>query len=134
MTGIIGLSSRTTPHHIEFSTGIAAYVRCGPDLLLNGWYSDIDGKSRCPVCNRAIRVIIRKKNVVSIEPEETLLYYVEVGGRDKFCIKCESSHLFDRQECFELWRRTYVGPAGSVIAPRKFMVQVAQKKLPHPTI
>jgi hypothetical protein len=42
---------------------------------------------------------------------------------------CDSTFLFDRVECLDTWKATYVGRIGKVMKPTEFLAEVSVTRL-----
>lgn len=120
---IVGLSESPTAH-LLWREGERYYVRCGVDLLLNSTSGTMSGQTRCPVCDREIRVRLEGDRVGSLDPPGTLAVVDEVlspeGGR---CVVCSGSALFDSPECLGAWRLGHPAPSAHVHTVQQFLLR-----------
>ena len=54
MVALIGASPTPTPYSMTIA-GVRTYLRCGADVLFNGFRHDLEAEARCPVCDRLVR-------------------------------------------------------------------------------
>jgi len=128
---IVGISPVPTKYRITPKSGMPSFVCCGADIVLTGFYQDLDGEARCPVCECIIHLKMDGGSIISVEPDGALLHYVRCAPRDNstaFGVACESTFLFDRAICLGAWREGYSGPAGEVTTPRAFFEDFAKTK------
>jgi hypothetical protein len=120
---IVGLSESPTAH-MMWREGERYYVRCGVDLLLNSMTGAMSGETRCPVCDRQIRVRLDGNRIRSLEPPGTLAVVHEAltpeGGR---CVVCSGSALFDSPECLGAWRLDHPAPSARVHTVQQFLLR-----------
>jgi hypothetical protein len=118
---VIGLSEGPTTH-LLWREGERYYVRCGVDLLLNSRRGAMSGQTRCPVCDREIRVRLEGNRIESLDPPGTLAVVHEAlspdGGR---CVVCSGSALFDSPECLGAWRLGHPAPSDRVHTVQQFL-------------
>ncbi len=121
---VIGESPTSSLYRIRAS-GREIQLKCGPDILLNGMRQDLEADANCPICQRPIRFRIVDRTVVHLEPPQPFLHAVEiVEGPGRLCVRCEASHIFDREECLRAWLSDYLGIPGSVYALQEYMDHV----------
>jgi len=125
---VVGVSSVATRNRVRPKSGMPTFVNCGADIMLTGLLQDVEGKSRCPACDRAIRLDVEDGTIKKLEPSGALLHYVSCGaGNDssEFGVICDSTFLFDREECLDAWKAGYMGPAGRVVTPMEFLEEAS---------
>ena len=127
----IGESPTSGLYRIRTSRG-EIQLKCGPDILLNGIGQNLEAEANCPVCQRPIRFRIVDHRVEHLEPPQSILHAVEiVEGPGKLCVRCEASHIFDKDECLRGWLGQYQGISGSVYKLQEYMDHVMTLERPQ---
>jgi hypothetical protein len=128
---IIGSSPTQTRYKVKTPTG-EYYVRCGADLLLNGIRSDLEAEGQCPVCEDIVRFRIRRRRIVELRPDTSILHAVELSmANGRIGIECEGSPLFDREGCLRNWLDNYHGRPGSIFKPQEFLDRMITLREPN---
>jgi Alkylmercury lyase len=128
---VVGSSLATTRNRVRTKSGLTIFVCCGADIILSGLFQDLEGETRCPVCDTAIHLDIESKIIKSVNPPDTVLHYVrcDVGNDSgKFGVMCDNTFLFDREECFREWKVKTEGSIGKVVTPAEFLEEVLARK------
>ncbi len=100
----VGFSPTPTQYKIHWDGGNNEYVHCGADILLNGLAGDLEGEGKCPVCQSRTRLVIAKGKIDELDPQDAIIHVVEMPAKSgKIWIECESTHIFDKEECFQKW-------------------------------
>ncbi len=125
---VIGESPTSSLYRIRAS-GREIHLKCGPDILLNGIRQNLEAEANCPVCQTTIRFRIVDRCVEHLEPPQSILHAVEiVEGPGRLCVRCEASHIFDREECLHAWLSKYQGIPGSIYELQEYMDHVMTVK------
>jgi alkylmercury lyase-like protein len=83
--------------------------------LLNGLEADLEGGAQCPVCHNRTRLVIANGKIDRLDPRDAVIHVVEMPGKSgRIWIECESTHIFDKKECFQKWIARYSGKKGLV--------------------
>ena len=129
MGRLVGATGRKTPNRVSLADGKEGNLSCAGDILLTGLYGDLHGDSTCPVCGRTIELEIRGRKVVRLSPPGAQLHYVRAALPDPsaFGIECESTFLFDQNECLNEWKSRHT-PSGQVKTPQDFLDEVVSVK------
>ncbi len=130
MTTIVGATTIVTRNRVMLNSGVVSFVRCGADIILSGLFQDVEGETRCPICNRTVHLVVKNRNIDALEPSSALLHYVRYHVREdprKFGIVCENTFLFDRKECLDAWSKTNTGPSGEVATPSDFLAEASRR-------
>lgn len=130
MARLVGARNGDTPNKVELSDGKTGNLSCAGDILLTGLFGDLRGSTKCPVCGRTVEVEVRDKRLVGLYPSSAVLHYVRVAlpNPSSFGIECETTYLFDRDECLNHWLRSHPLLGGKVVAPQGFMDEAASVK------
>ena len=111
----VGFSPTHTLYKLHWDGGNEEYVHCGADILLNGLEGDLEGEARCPVCQSRTRLPIANGNIEVLEPRDAVIHVVEMPAESgRIWIECESTHISDKEECFQKWIARYFGKKGLV--------------------
>jgi hypothetical protein len=111
----VGFSPTPTPYKLHWDGGNEEYVHCGADILLNGLEGDLEGKAWCPVCQNRTLLVIANGKIDRLNPRDAIIHVVEMPTKSgKIWIECESTHIFDKEECFQKWIAGYSGKKGLV--------------------
>ena len=111
----VGFSPTHTLYKLRWDGGHEEYVHCGADILLNGLEGDLEGEAWCPVCQNRTRLVIASGKINGLEPRDAIIYVVEMPAKSgRIWIECESTHIFDKEECFQKWIAEYSGKKGLV--------------------
>jgi hypothetical protein len=111
----VGLSPAPTLYKLHWDGGNKEYVHCGADILLNGLEGDLEGEGQCPVCQNRTRLVIANGKIDELDPRDAIIHVVEMPTKSgKIWIECESTHIFDKEECFQKWIAGYSGKKGLV--------------------
>jgi len=111
----VGFSAIPTLYKLQWEGGNEEYVHCGADTLLNGLDGDLEGEARCPVCQNRTRVVITTGKIGGLAPQDAIIHVVERPAKSgRIRIECESTHIFDKKECFGKWIQVYSGKKGLV--------------------
>jgi hypothetical protein len=106
------------------------YVKCGADILINGLRTDLRAEARCPVCGTVTRFHIDNKRIKDLAPKDPTLHVVEIQlGPGRLNIICDSTHIFDKEDCLTNWLSKYSGKPGLVISLPEYMDSL-NKRLP----
>jgi hypothetical protein len=111
----VGFSPAPTLYKLHWDGGNKEYVYCGADILLNGLEGDLEGEGQCPVCQNRTRLVIANGKIDELDPRDAIIHVVEMPTKSgKIWIECESTHIFDKEECFQKWIAGYSGKKGVV--------------------
>ena len=128
---MIGVSLSPTPYKIK-TLRAEHYLRCGADILLNGIQGEVEGEASCIICGATVRLKIRERKILELNPGSSLLHAVEIPlEHGKIGIECEGSPLFDKDDCLHTWLRSYTGRSGSVYKPQDFLDQMMRVRFPE---
>ncbi len=128
---VIGESPTSSLYRIRAS-GRDIDLKCGPDILLNGMRQNLEAEANCPVCQNPIRFRIIDRRIENLEPPRSILHAVEIfEGPGRLCVRCEASHIFDREECLDSWLSKYQGIPGSVYELQEYMDHVMTVEQPQ---
>jgi len=125
---LVGFSDKPTLCRMILPQRGDVYVKCGADILLNGLETDLEADARCPVCGHVTRFHIVKRRVEDLAPKDPILHVVELGmGEGHVGVVCESTHIFDKNDCLTEWLSTYTGKPGLVISLPEYMSSLNQR-------
>jgi hypothetical protein len=125
----IGFSSTPTLYKLHWRRGGEEYVHCGADILLNGLQGDLEGEATCPVCKTKTQLAIAGRNIGGLEPRDAILHVVEMPTRSgRIWIECESTHIFDRKDCFQKWISGYSGKKGLVTSVEDYHRKLVERR------
>jgi hypothetical protein len=111
----VGFSPTPTRYKLHWDGGNKESVYCGADILLNGLEGDLEGEGQCPVCLNRTRLVIANGKIDELDPQDAIIHVVEMRTKSgKIWIECESTHIFDKEECFQKWIARYSGKKGLV--------------------
>jgi hypothetical protein len=111
----VGFSPTHTLYKLHWKGGNEEYVHCGADILLNGLEDDLEGEARCPVCQSRTQLVIANGKIDGLDPRGAIIHVVEMPTKSgRIWIECESTHIFDREVCFQKWIAGYSGKKGLV--------------------
>ena len=111
----VGFSQTPTLYKLHWEGGNEEYVHCGADILLNGLEGDLEGEARCPVCQNHTQLAIANGKIKGLDPRDAIIHVVEMPPKSgRIWIECESTHIFDKKECFRNWLQAYSGKKGLV--------------------
>jgi hypothetical protein len=111
----VGFSPTPTLCQLHWDRGDKEFVHCGADILLNGLEGDLRGDGQCPVCQNHTRLVIANGKIDEMDPRDAIIHVVELPTKsDRIWIECESTYIFDREECFQKWIAGYSGKKGLV--------------------
>jgi hypothetical protein len=111
----IGFSPTPTLYRLHWIGGNEEYVHCGADILLNGLEGDLEGEARCPVCQNRTRLVVANGEIDGLDVRDAIIHVVEMPAKlGRIWIECESTHIFDKEECFHKWIAKYSGRKGLV--------------------
>jgi hypothetical protein len=111
----VGFSPTLTLYKLHWDGGNKEYVHCGADILLNGLEGDLEGEGQCPVCQSRTRLVIANGKIDDLDPRDAIIHVVEMPTKSgKIWIECESTHIFDKEACFQKWIAGYSGKKGLV--------------------
>jgi hypothetical protein len=111
----VGFSPTPTPYKLHWDGGNKEHVYCGADILLNGLEGNLEGEGQCPVCQNRTRLVIANGKIDELDPRDAIIHVVEMPTKSgKIWIECESTHIFDKEECFQKWIAGYSGKKGFV--------------------
>jgi len=75
----------------------------------------LEGEGQCPVCQSRARLVIANGKIVRLDAESAIIHVVETPAKSgRIWIECESTHIFDKEECFQKWIAKYTGKKGLV--------------------
>ena len=84
----------------------------------------MSGQTRCPVCDREIRVRLDGNRIESLDPPGTLAVVHEaLGPEGERCVVCSGSALFDSPECLGAWRLGHPAPSARVHTVQQFLLR-----------
>jgi Alkylmercury lyase len=113
--GTVGFSPTPTLYKLHWDGGNEEYVHCGADILLNGLKGNLKGEGRCPVCQNRTQLVIANGKIDKLDPQDAIIHVVEMPAKPgRIWIECESTHIFDKEECFKKWVAGYSGRKGLV--------------------
>ncbi len=125
---LVGFSDKPTLYRMILPHRGDVYVKCGADILLNGLMTDLGAEARCPVCGHVTRFHIVKKRVQDLASKDQMLHVVEFGmSTGHVGVECESTHIFDNEDCLTKWLSTYTGKPGLVISLPEYMDSLNQR-------
>ncbi len=111
----IGFSETATLYKLHWDGGNREYVHCGADILLNGLEGDLEGEARCPICQNRTQLVIANGKIDRLDPRDAIIHVVEMPAKSgRIWIECESTHIFDKEECLQTWIARYSGKKGLV--------------------
>jgi hypothetical protein len=111
----VGFSPNHTLYKLHWKGRNEEYVHCGADILLNGLEDDLEGEARCPVCQSRTQLVIANGKIDGLDPRGAIIHVVEMPTKSgRIWIECESTHIFDREVCFQKWIAGYSGKKGLV--------------------
>jgi alkylmercury lyase-like protein len=111
----IGFSPTPTLYKLHWNGGDDEYVCCGADILLNGLEGDLVGQALCPVCHNSTRLVIASGKIDGLDPRDAIIHVVEMPAQSgRIWIECDSTHIFDKEECFQKWIAKSPGMNGLV--------------------
>ena len=117
----VGLSPTPTLYKLHWDGGSEENVHCGADILLNGLEADLEGEARCPVCQNPTRLEIANGKIDGLDPRDAIIHVVEMPTKSgRIWIECESTHIFDKKECFQKWIAGYSGKKGLVASVKDY--------------
>jgi Alkylmercury lyase len=109
----VGFSPTPTLYKLHWLRRNEEYVHCGADILLNGLESNLNGEALCPVCKSPTRLVIADGKISDLDPRDAIIHVVEMPTKSgRIWIECESTHIFDKEECFQKWITEYSGKKG----------------------
>ena len=119
---LVGFSKTPTSNRMILPDGGDVYVRCGADILINGLKTNLRAEARCPVCGTVTRFHIDNKRIEDLAPKDPTLHVVEIQlGQGRLNIICDSTHIFDKEDCLTNWLWTYAGKPGLVVSLPEYM-------------
>ena len=119
---LVGFSNTPTLYRMILPERGDVYVKCGADILINGLKTDLSAEAQCPSCGNITRFHIDNRQIENLAPKDPMLHVVEIEeGPGRLSIKCESTHIFDKKDCFTNWLSTYTGKPGLVISLPDYM-------------
>jgi len=125
----VGFSPTHTLYKLRWDGGNEEYVHCGADILLNGLEADLNGEARCPVCQGRMRLAIAKGKIEGLDPRDAIIHVVERPAKSgRIWIECESTHIFDKEECFQKWIAGYSGKKGLVASVEDYHNRLAARR------
>ncbi len=75
----------------------------------------MEGEGQCPVCKNRTRLVIANGKIDELNPRDAIIHVVEMPTKSgEIWIECESTHIFDKEECFRKWIARYSGKKGLV--------------------
>ena len=111
----VGFSPTPTLYKLHWDGGNKEYVFCGADIWLNGLEGDLEGEGQCPVCQNRTRLVIANGKIDELDPRDAIIHVVEMPTKSgRIWIECESTHNFDKEECFHKWIAGYSNKNGLV--------------------
>src|SRR5690348_2929649 len=117
----IGFSPTPTLYKLHWNGGKEEYVHCGADILLNGLEGDLEGEAHCPVCGNRTQLVIASGEIDGLEPKDAVIHVVEMPTESgRIWIECEATHIFDKQDCFQIWMSRYKGKEGLVASVEEY--------------
>ncbi len=125
----IGFSPTPTLYELHWDGGTREYVHCGADILLNGLEGDLEGEARCPVCQSHTRLAIANGKIDGLDPRDAMIHVVEMPAKSgRIWIECESTHIFDKEECFQKWIAGYSGKKGLVASVEDYHSRLTARR------
>jgi hypothetical protein len=125
----VGFSPTPTLYKLHWKGGNKEYVHCGADILLNGLQGDLEGEAQCPVCQNRTRLVITNGKIDRLNPRGAIVHVVEMPAKSgKIWIECESTHIFDKEECFRKWIAGYSGKKGLVASVEDYHNRLAERR------
>jgi hypothetical protein len=125
----VGFSPTPTLCQLHWDEGNKEYVYCGADILLNGLEGDLEGEARCPVCQNRTRLVIANGKIDELDPRDAFIHVVELPTKSgKIWIECESTHIFDKEECFQKWIAGYSGKKGLVASVEDYHTRLTARR------
>ena len=125
----IGFSPTPTLYELHWDGGTREYVHCGADILLNGLEGDLEGEARCPVCQSHTRLAIANGKIDGLDPRDAMIHVVEMPAKSgRIWIEYESTHIFDKEECFQKWITEYSGKKGLVASVEDYHSRLTARR------
>jgi hypothetical protein len=125
----IGFSPTPTLYKLHWDEGNKEYVHCGADILLNGLEGDLKGEGQCPVCQNRTRLVIANGKIDEMDPRDAIIHVVELPTKaGRIWIECESTHIFDKEECFQKWIAGYSGKKGLVASVEDYHTRLTARR------
>jgi hypothetical protein len=125
----IGFSPALTLYKLHWAGGNEEYVHCGADILLNGLEGDLEGEAWCPVCQNRTGLVIANGKIDRLSPRDAIMHVVEMPTKSgRIWIECESTHIFDKEECFQKWIAVYSGKKGLVASVQDYHTRLSVRR------
>jgi alkylmercury lyase-like protein len=125
----VGFSQTPTLYKLHWDGGNEEYVHCGADILLNGLVGDLKGEGRCPVCQNLTQLVVANSKLDRLDPRDAIIHVLEMPTKSgRIWIECESTHIFDKEECFQKWIAVYSGKKGSVASVQDYHNRLTERR------
>ena len=125
----VGFSPTPTQYKIHWDGGNNEYVHCGADILLNGLAGDLEGEGKCPICQNLTRLVIANGRIDELDPQDSIIHVVEIPTElGRIWIECESTHIFDKEECFHKWIAGYSNKNGLVESVKDYHKRLTARR------
>src|SRR6266699_5150151 len=119
---LVGFSDTPTLCRMILPQRGDVYVMCGADILINGLKIDLRAEARCPICVTVTRFHIDNRRIEDLAPQDPTLHVVEIQlGQGRLNIICDSTHIFDKEDCLTNWLSTYAGKPGLIVSLPEYM-------------
>ena len=101
----------------------------GLTSCFNGLEGDLKGEARCPICQNVTRLLITNGKIAGLDPQDAIIHVVEMPEKSgRIWIECESTHIFDRKECFQKWIAKYSGNKGLVASVEDYHKRLTARR------
>jgi len=125
----VGFSPTPTQYKLHWDRGNSEYVHCGADILLNGLEGDLEGEGQCPVCQNRTRLVIANGKIDDLNPRDAIIHVVEMPTKSgKIWIECESTHIFDKEGCFQKWIAGHSSKNGQVASVEDYHSRLTARR------
>jgi hypothetical protein len=125
----VGFSPTPTLYKLHWDGGNKEYVHCGADILLNGLEGDLEGEAWCPVCQNRTLLVIANGKIDTLNPRDAIIHVVEMPTKSgRTWIECESTHIFDKEECFQKLITEYTGTKGLVGSVQDYHTRLSARR------
>lgn len=101
-----GETSAETRHTVHLQNGRVVHVNCALDAMVEGFFQNVEIESSCPHCNHKINMKMVGREVVSTQPETTVLWFgISPHGEGPTTeVLCPFINFFTSDDHAKQWR------------------------------